>query len=158
LKTVAKISGKLLGSTWQTLTVIAAIFGAGAWYVNHQQERDTEQQAKIINTIISQIKPELQVLKVDLAKVNLQLEFAKKRDTMQVNSFNRYRMTQAKSEREQIEIYKDIQKQLEQRQEYFYNEQIQVSPEQEYFDTIYQRWAPDTLKKKLNYRMTAQGS
>jgi hypothetical protein len=101
-----------------------------------------EQKRQFIEGVVSQIKPEIETLKHDLkseiTKINLQLEFARKRDTMQLNALNRYRMSQAKSEREQIEIYKDIQKQLEQRQDYLLQEEI------------YTPYIPeDTLKKKL---------
>jgi nitrogenase subunit NifH len=150
LKKESAISFKSISAIYGKWVIFASVIGIGfTLYAKFE-----EQKKQMINGVVNQIKPELQALKQDIAKANLQLEFARKRDTMQMNALNRYRISQAKTEREQIEIYKDIQKQLEQRQEYFYNEKMQISPEQLYFDSI----ELDTLKKKLQYRMTASES
>jgi len=146
LKKESAISFKSISAIYGKWVIFASVIGIGfTLYAKFE-----EQKKQMINGVVNQIKPELQALKHDIAKANLQLEFARKRDTMQMNALNRYRISQAKTEREQIEIYKDIQKQLEQRQEYFYNEKIEPL----YIDSI----PTDTLKKKLQSLMIASES
>lgn len=161
MKKESFISFKSFAAHWSNLVLIGGVIVVGM------------NVKPIIRSMLkSIIKEEIQPLikndsiqSTSQLRTNLILKDVIQVVVKQIKRSDDYNLSRAKTAEEQIEIYKEqienyksMQKLLDQRQEYFYNEHMQSFPEQLYMDTIYQRWPPDTLKKKLNYPTTAQGS
>lgn len=108
------------------ITAVSTLLGMG--YSFHVYMLNQQKQ------ILSQLTPQFQTIENRLTVLNKKIDkgftLAFIRDTMQINALDKYRIQQARSESQRVQVLSEILKQVKEREPYFM-----------YF--------PDTSKKKV---------
>lgn len=105
----------VIASVLKYLGYISAIFMTG-WGINTALLKVRE--AIVLDTkqaLVQSVRPvqdSIAVILGNIVIINKELQLSKKRDTTIVNSFNRYRISKAQSDKEIIEILKEFQSQV----------------------------------------------
>lgn len=105
----------VIASVFKYLGYASVLFMTG-WGINSSLLKAREAiVADTQQALVQSVKPiqdSLIVINRNIVLINQELQLSKKRDTTIVNSFNRYRLLKAQSDKEIIEILKEFQSQV----------------------------------------------